>query len=344
MADVKWIKITTDVFDDDKILLIESLPDADAIIVIWFKLLCLAGKQNNSGVFIMGNKIPYTEKMLATIFRRKESTVQLALQTFEQFGMIELIDGVITIPNWGKHQSLDQIESRNEYMKKYMKEYREKQKRLTGNTKLCEVGLPMDEWSEVLSFFNHECAYCGSKVGLEQEHIVSVNDGGAYCIGNIVPSCRSCNASKGNKNVDAWYRKSKVFEEERLQKLNEYRCISNVNSLRKLNVNCADKKREEGEKKEIREREEGDVVIPSPTIDEITDYIRNNNLSVNPKRFFFYYEEQEWKTSTGKPINWEQKLQEWDFNDKQKAKATATTETQTNSNPFLALAKEENLF
>ena len=97
------------------------MPDADSIIVIWFKLLCLAGKQNNSGVFIMGSKLPYTEKMLATIFRRKESTVQLALQTFEQFGMIELIDGVITIPNWGKHQSLDQIESKKEYMKKYMK-------------------------------------------------------------------------------------------------------------------------------------------------------------------------------------------------------------------------------
>lgn len=131
MADVKWIKVTTDVFDDEKILLIESLPEADSIIVIWFKLLCLAGKQNNSGVFMMGNRIPYTDKMLATIFRRKEATVQLALQTFEQFGMIELIDDVITIPNWGKHQNLDQIESKKEYMKNYMKEYREKQKTLS---------------------------------------------------------------------------------------------------------------------------------------------------------------------------------------------------------------------
>ena len=128
MADVKWIKITTDIFDDDKILLIESLPEADSIIVIWFKLLCLAGKQNNSGVFVMGNRIAYTDKMLATIFRRKESTVQLALETFEQFGMIELIDGIITIPNWGKHQNLDQLESRKEYMQNYMKEYRAKQK------------------------------------------------------------------------------------------------------------------------------------------------------------------------------------------------------------------------
>ena len=134
MADVKWIKITTDVFDDEKILLIESLPEADSIIVIWFKLLCLAGKQNNSGVFLMGDKIAYTDKMLATIFRRKESTVQLALQTFEQFGMIELIDGVITIPNWGKHQSLDQMENKKQYMRNYMKEYREKQKAISCKT------------------------------------------------------------------------------------------------------------------------------------------------------------------------------------------------------------------
>ena len=134
MADVKWIKITTDIFDDEKILLIESLPESDSIIVIWFKLLCLAGKQNNSGVFMIGDKIAYTDKMLATIFRRKESTVTLALQTFEQFGMIELIDGVITIPNWGKHQNLDQLEERKKYMKEYMRNYREKQKSISCKT------------------------------------------------------------------------------------------------------------------------------------------------------------------------------------------------------------------
>lgn len=130
MADVKWIKITTDIFDDEKILLIESLPDAYAIITVWFKLLCLAGKQNNSGVFMMG-KIAYTDKMLATIFRMKEATVTMALNTFEQFGMVEIVDGVITIPNWGKHQSLDQLEAKKEYMRTYMSEYRAKQKLLT---------------------------------------------------------------------------------------------------------------------------------------------------------------------------------------------------------------------
>ena len=138
MADVKWIKITTDIFDDEKILLIESLPDSYAIITVWFKLLCLAGKQNNSGVFMLG-RMPYTEGMLATIFRMKETTVTMALKTFENFGMIEIVDGVITIPNWGKHQSLDQLESKKEYMRNYMKEYREKQKVLTEGKPLCKT-------------------------------------------------------------------------------------------------------------------------------------------------------------------------------------------------------------
>ena len=41
MAEIKWIKIATNIFDDEKLLLIETMPEADAIIVIWFKLLCI---------------------------------------------------------------------------------------------------------------------------------------------------------------------------------------------------------------------------------------------------------------------------------------------------------------
>lgn len=128
MADVKWIKITTDIFDDEKILLIESMPDADAVIVIWFKLLCLAGKQNNSGVFTMNDKIAYTDEMLATIFRRSLNTVRMALDVFENFGMIDRIDGVITIPNWEKHQNIDALEKMREQSRISSAKYREKQK------------------------------------------------------------------------------------------------------------------------------------------------------------------------------------------------------------------------
>ena len=130
MSEVKWIKIVTDIFDDEKMLLIENLPSADSIIVIWFKLLCLAGKTNNSGVFLLNDKIAYTDEMLATIFRRDVNTVRLALATFEQYEMIEIVNSVITIPNWNKHQSLDSLEKRQ---REYMTERRAKQKLLTEN-------------------------------------------------------------------------------------------------------------------------------------------------------------------------------------------------------------------
>lgn len=131
MADVKWIKIVTDIFDDEKMLLIESMPEADSIIVIWFKLLCMAGKQNNSGVFMLNDKIAYTDEMLATVFRRPLNTVRLALKTFETYGMIEIVDNVVTIPNWEKHQSLDKLEAAKEKNRLRVAAHRERQKALT---------------------------------------------------------------------------------------------------------------------------------------------------------------------------------------------------------------------
>jgi len=135
--DIKWIKIATNIFADEKILLIEQMPDADTILVIWFKLLCMAGKENNCGVFVMGGKIPYTEEMLATIFRRNLATVRLALKTFEAFGMIEIIEDpsgneVYTIPNWEKHQNIDGMERIREQTRQRVAKHRENQRLAIG--------------------------------------------------------------------------------------------------------------------------------------------------------------------------------------------------------------------
>ena len=138
MSEIKWIKITTDIFDDEKICLIDALPDPDAILVIWFKILTLAGKHNSSGLLMMTDKVHYTDEMLATIFRRPLNTVRMALGVFEQFGMIEIIDGVITLPNWEKHQNIDGMEKIKEQTRNRVAKYRKKQKNLalgnvTGN-------------------------------------------------------------------------------------------------------------------------------------------------------------------------------------------------------------------
>jgi len=133
VAEVKWIKIVTDIFDDEKMLMIESLPERDGIIVMWFKLLCLAGKQNNNGVFMFNDKIPYTDEMLSTIFRRPLNTVRLALTTFEQYGMIEIVNNTITIPKWEKHQQTESLDMYRENGRKRVAKFRQKQKEIICN-------------------------------------------------------------------------------------------------------------------------------------------------------------------------------------------------------------------
>jgi len=65
------------------------------------------------------------------------------------------------------------------------------------------AGLPatltVDEWEAILGRFNHSCAYCGTTGEMEQDHVIPLSKGGPYTADNIVPACKSCNSSKGNR-------------------------------------------------------------------------------------------------------------------------------------------------
>lgn len=113
--EIKWIKLSTDVFNNRKIRQIESMPDGDAIVVIWLKLLILAGEVNDGGNVYFTRDLPYTDQLLATQFNRPLATVQLALRTFEQFGMISIVDDIIMVTNWEKYQSIDKMTEIREY-------------------------------------------------------------------------------------------------------------------------------------------------------------------------------------------------------------------------------------
>lgn len=139
MAEVKWIKITTTMFEDEKIDFIESLPEADAILVIWIKLLTLAGRNNACGYIFLTEKIPYTTEMLAHKFRRPINTVKLALGTLQSLGMIEYDDESFKITNWNKHQNVEGLEKIREQTRKRVAKHRENKKMLTDSNVTCSV-------------------------------------------------------------------------------------------------------------------------------------------------------------------------------------------------------------
>ena len=111
MADVKWIKVSTGMFESNrKIKQIEMMPEGDTILVIWLKLLLLAGNINDRGAIYITPEIPYTDEMLANELRRPTTTVRMALSVFESFGMIEIIDNVYYLSAWEKYQNTDKLE------------------------------------------------------------------------------------------------------------------------------------------------------------------------------------------------------------------------------------------
>lgn len=133
MADVKWIKITTDMFDNRKIKHLRKLPEGNSIVLIWVMLLTMAGRCNSGGMIFLTENIPYTPKMLADELEFEENTVKLALRALEQFGMIVYNEETFAITSWGEHQNIDGMEKIKEQTRKRVAAYREKQKILTSN-------------------------------------------------------------------------------------------------------------------------------------------------------------------------------------------------------------------
>ena len=107
---MKWVKITTDMFDNRKIKHLRKLPDGNNIVLIWVMLLTMAGRCNAGGMIFLTENIPYTPKMLADELGFEENTVKLALQALEQFNMIVMDQGYFSIAGWNEYQNIEGME------------------------------------------------------------------------------------------------------------------------------------------------------------------------------------------------------------------------------------------
>lgn len=132
MADIKWIKITVDMFDNRKIKHLRRLPDGNNIVLIWVMLLTMAGRCNSGGMIFLTENIPYTPKMLADELDFEEATVQLALTALEQLGMVSTSsNGFLMVDGWENHQNIEGMEKIRESKRLAQARWRAK-KALTG--------------------------------------------------------------------------------------------------------------------------------------------------------------------------------------------------------------------
>ena len=128
--EVKWIRITSDIFDNLKIKHLKAVPElGHALVCVWFEILCMAGTCNSCGMLTMNNNLPITEELIAEAFNEDIKLVQMALRMFQEMGMVEISDNnCIQISNWYEYQSEEGLETIRKYQRENKAKYREKQK------------------------------------------------------------------------------------------------------------------------------------------------------------------------------------------------------------------------
>lgn len=138
MAEVKWIRINTDMFDNAKIKYLRTLPEGNNIILIWVMLLAKAGKCNSNGYIFLTENIPYTPEILAAEFDFEISTIHLALGALSKLNMILQSEETLFITGWEEHQNVEGLEKIREQTRRRVAKCREKQKFLPSNA-TCNV-------------------------------------------------------------------------------------------------------------------------------------------------------------------------------------------------------------
>lgn len=135
MNKIDWVKISLEIFSDDKIKIIRSRDNGDQLALIWIMLIIQAAKTNAGGSIYISENIPYNSETLAVIFSLKKDTINKALETFSALEMIEIDEkGFIYLPNFGRYQNIEAFESVKEQNRLRQQRFRNKQKMLSNVT------------------------------------------------------------------------------------------------------------------------------------------------------------------------------------------------------------------
>ena len=227
-----------DMFDDEKIKIIQSMPEGDSLLIVWIKLITLAGKTNDGGYIYINENMAYTEEMLSVIMNKPLNIIQLALMTFTNLGMIEIDDKGIYLINFEKYQSIEKLEKIREQTRLRVAKYRDKTKQLN------DVTLQVTQCNDI------------------------------------------------DKDIE------KDIDKEYIK---------------------------ESKKKSFKK----------PTIEEIQDYCKERNNSINADAFYDFYESKNWYVGKNKMQNWKAAIRTWEQRD------TKTTKKQKEDEVIKRFLNEE---
>ena len=128
MAEVSWIKLSTNIFSNRKVALLLNEREGDTYFRIWIQLLTIAGQCNMKGKLIIGENNPLNVQQLAKILGKSVKKVEEILNKFIELKMINLEENCYIIKNWSKYQSADKLEEIRKNNRERQRKFREKSK------------------------------------------------------------------------------------------------------------------------------------------------------------------------------------------------------------------------
>lgn len=106
-------------------------------------------------------------------------------------------------------------EYHKQYHNEHLEQYRIREHQRKSRKHLLPFTLTIAQWELIKLSFNNCCAYCGKELPLAQEHFIALSKGGEYSANNIIPSCKSCNSRKRDKDFFEWYPTYKHYSKKR---------------------------------------------------------------------------------------------------------------------------------
>ena len=128
MVQVQWLKVYTDIFDNEKMKKLLRNRDGDTYFRVWIQLLTLAAKSNQHEAILLGENIPMSKEDLAKVMHKTLNKLEKIIQDLYELDMIIIEKETICIKNWDMYQSADELEKLRESNKRRQQKYRDKQK------------------------------------------------------------------------------------------------------------------------------------------------------------------------------------------------------------------------
>lgn len=306
-----WVKFHLDFFDDPRVKVIETMPESNTMIAIWFKLVALVGGQNTGGRFVLrtGRKeseMPLNEEIIAGIVNESLTTVRLALHTYERLGMIEAVDGVYVISDWNRivdEERLRRLEARRE-------------------AKRLEAAQPKKSREQVV----HE--YFAAHPDASQVQIARETGVPRSSVQRYLKTCHGLPAQgDAQTGVPTPAQKgahlgaqmgcpplpmgtqpgTPVGTPEPLENTGLREGAQNSGKDEELDIDIDNTSTAGDEKNGHPSKRAG-----RPTLEEVTAFIRSERLPIDPQRFFDWFERHGWATKTGKPLDdWRRMARTW---------------------------------